>query len=506
MSNICDKHLSVLNYGTVSARPKYYLVGAVSRFLSPEPSNINNDPVQESKSDNQNDSGGVREDQSDMGACQLNKSLPPRTGTKDQLKIEPQPEGYEKEEDNLPETGINSTDINKEDVQIHTSEVNTVDLKHTSNGESDAIMAKVEADDNCMAEVEVKASQEIGKAFKNPPLSVCEPACEEQPPEHNNEASPDGNKTQGFLETEEMQTHRQLREEVENLGNTTLAEQKLNALKDDMEDLQEIDLERTLRLCDASGGDNETRKETAGFPHEKLHTDQVIFDTSSSDESFDPEQDELANESMDRRNDTESFSVISSPELDFSDYSFGESALTWEAAKALERADDGDVLKSNASETRKMESEEELLTKILQSSDKAEKPISEAEVGSFALNFAPQRSRIAAKNPRTRPPKDRRSLLLRPSVDPEPPEIPKSKIPAGVHVLGGLGFGLKLPGFGSGLPVVQKEVELKPVPETDATKRAEVPHKPKWMPPRQAGFGNPFISELKTKLKKATKN
>ncbi|XP_037135057.1 uncharacterized protein si:ch211-136m16.8 isoform X2 [Syngnathus acus] len=490
----------------------YYLVGAVSRFLSPEPSNINNEPVQESKSDDQNVSGGVREDQSDMGACQLNKSLPPRAGTEDQLKTEPLPEGYEKTEDNLPETGIKSTDINKEVVQIHTSEMNTVDLKHTSNGESDAITAEVEADDNCMAEVEVKASQEIGKAFKNPP---CEPACEDQPPEHNNEASPDGNKTQGFLEAEEMQTHRQLQEEAENLGNTTLPEQKSNALEGDMEDLQEeiegVDLERTLHLCNASGGDNETRKETAGFPHEKLHTDQVILDTTSSDESFDPEQDELSDESMDRRNDTESFSVISSPELGFSDCSFGESASTWEAAKALERADDGDVLRSDASETRKMDSEEELATKILQSSDKAEKPKGEeAEVGSFALNFAPQRSRIAAKNPRARPPKDRRSLLLRPSVDPEtaPPEIPK--IPAGVHVLGGLGFGLKMPGFGLGFPVVKKvpktEVEIKPVPETDATKRAEVPRKPKWMPPRQAGFGNPFISELKTKLKKATKN
>lgn len=61
------------------------------------------------------------------------------------------------------------------------------------------------------------------------------------------------------------------------------------------------------------------------------------------------------------------------------------------------------------------------------------------------LDFTPQRSRIAVKNPRVRPPKDPRSLLNMPSLDPTPsPRVPV-KAPVGVP-LGGMGIGIKLPG------------------------------------------------------------
>lgn len=56
------------------------------------------------------------------------------------------------------------------------------------------------------------------------------------------------------------------------------------------------------------------------------------------------------------------------------------------------------------------------------------------------LDFASQRSRIAVKNPRVRPPKNPRSLLLKPSADPTPPlNVPGKGIP-------GMGIGFKLPG------------------------------------------------------------
>lgn len=47
------------------------------------------------------------------------------------------------------------------------------------------------------------------------------------------------------------------------------------------------------------------------------------------------------------------------------------------------------------------------------------------------------------KNPRARPPKDPRSLLNMPSLEPTPSS--HRKVPAGVP-LGGLGIGIKLPG------------------------------------------------------------
>ncbi|KAF3704465.1 hypothetical protein EXN66_Car020154 [Channa argus] len=140
------------------------------------------------------------------------------------------------------------------------------------------------------------------------------------------------------------------------------------------------------------------------------------------------------------------------------------------------------------------------------------------QVDSSALDFTAQRSRIAVKNPRVRPPKDARSLLHMPSVEPTPSSNLPVKVPAGLP-LGGLGIGIKLPGLGAGFPVLKKtqrvgreenssetpKQETKPDDKSDTPKQDEVQHKPKWMPPKQLGFGNPLMSELKTKLKKPTK-
>ncbi|KAK1881400.1 Polyribonucleotide nucleotidyltransferase [Dissostichus eleginoides] len=138
------------------------------------------------------------------------------------------------------------------------------------------------------------------------------------------------------------------------------------------------------------------------------------------------------------------------------------------------------------------------------------------EVDSAALDFTVQRSRIAVKDPRVRPPKDPRSLLQMPSVDPTPSPRLSAKVPAGVP-LGGMGMGIKLPGFGAGFPVLKKTqrverdetspdtVSQEPEEKSDTSKQDEAQQKPKWMPPRHPGFGNPLMSELKTKLKKTTK-
>ncbi|XP_031698974.1 uncharacterized protein LOC116381189 [Anarrhichthys ocellatus] len=139
-------------------------------------------------------------------------------------------------------------------------------------------------------------------------------------------------------------------------------------------------------------------------------------------------------------------------------------------------------------------------------------------VDSSALDFTAQRSRISVKNPRVRPPKDPRSLLHMPSLDPTPSPHLSAKVPAGVP-LGGLGFRVKLPGLGAGFPVLKKtqrvardesspntlSQETKPEERSDTHTQDEAQHKPKWMPPRHPGFGNPLMSELKTKLKKTAK-
>ncbi|XP_023145585.2 uncharacterized protein si:ch211-136m16.8 isoform X2 [Amphiprion ocellaris] len=155
--------------------------------------------------------------------------------------------------------------------------------------------------------------------------------------------------------------------------------------------------------------------------------------------------------------------------------------------------------------------------------EEAEEPMTASDdqekVVAPALDFTVQRSRIAVKNPRVRPPKDPRSLLHMPSMDPTPSTHVPVKAPKGVP-LGGLGIGIKLPGLGAGFPVLKKtqrvvkeensqetpsqEPEVKPEEKSDAPQQDEAQHKPKWMPPRHPGFGNPLMSELKTKLKKTT--
>lgn len=65
------------------------------------------------------------------------------------------------------------------------------------------------------------------------------------------------------------------------------------------------------------------------------------------------------------------------------------------------------------------------------------------QVNETTLDFAAQRSRILVKNPRVRPPKDPRTLLNMPSMEPSPP--PQRRIPAALP-MGNLGIGIKLTG------------------------------------------------------------
>ncbi|XP_077406782.1 uncharacterized protein LOC144038293 [Vanacampus margaritifer] len=288
-------------------------------------------------------------------------------------------------------------------------------------------------------------------------------------------------------------------------SSTGKEEMKPNDADEDGE--RETDVEKVNKMLKDAGTTLDltaTRKrEETALSSVGRHQD-AIPETSFED-NLDSKQNKIANESLEKQYDTESFIEISTLELGFSDESFEEAQT---AAKAAT------ILKTD-SELRRSGSEASLQELAKDSGEplKTKNPESEAEASGFVLNFASQKSRIAVKNPRARPPKDRHSLLLRPSVEPDCAPTPLApKIPVGVHVLGGLGFGFKLPGLGSGFPVVKKlskmqqEAQLKPVPKVEETKEAEAPQKPKWMPPRQTGFGNPFISELKTKLKKATKN
>ncbi|XP_019218177.1 titin homolog [Oreochromis niloticus] len=170
-----------------------------------------------------------------------------------------------------------------------------------------------------------------------------------------------------------------------------------------------------------------------------------------------------------------------------------------------------------------------LLFPVLNEAQVAKEPTIESgnKVDGPVLDFAVQRSRIAVKNPRVRPPKNPRSLLHMPSEEPTPTPTPSSrlpvKLPGGVP-LGGIGIGIKLPGLGAGFPVLKKtqravrdentqetvsqEPETKPEEKSDAPpqEEEEAPKKPKWMPPKHpGGFGNPLMAELKTKLKKTPK-
>lgn len=156
-----------------------------------------------------------------------------------------------------------------------------------------------------------------------------------------------------------------------------------------------------------------------------------------------------------------------------------------------------------------------------------------SQVQVSSLDFSIQKSRIAVKNPQVRPPKDPRTLLNLPSLEPtprsapqqeSPPGQPDKKPPAFGVPLGGVGvIGVKLPGLGAGFPVLRKtnrgpkeeeKSESSPLQEKSETEKTEdtaeevqTQSKPKWTPPKHAiGMGNPFMmAELKGKLKKPAK-
>ncbi|XP_077358064.1 uncharacterized protein LOC144004610 isoform X2 [Festucalex cinctus] len=637
----------------------YYLVGAVNRFLRPEPSHISNDPLQESTAES--DSGG---DGHTASHCKDQSEEADGERTQNAHTKEPEPLNALAEESVATFSSVNhlnliekttatlenssrpkTQDMNSDragkldteyQLKVGLQPEGCEDNSSLANGQSDAMTGEsaqvdkveeelfgLDASASCKEEVAsllpVKPEGETAQEIKKMPLrSACDvsqqphTATSEEPlPVHNNEAFPDGKKTRGFLaveESEEMQTHEHLQEEAESkeqeiLRNNSVAKHDIHAEEttatcasskmrvkrpeqesdapcgqtNNVEDLEQgIEVvEQDLRLGNAAGDNNETRRETVGFSREELpdadnewvvkavdleskltgsssakqekkpidteedgerETDEVVekgnkmlkdsgttlglmttrkteetalssvcqngdaIPEPSSEDNFDSKQNKIANESLEKRYDTESFIELSLLELGLSDESFAEAQT---AAKASEIQKTDSELRRSGSDASRQElskySGEPLKAKI-QSLDKVENP----EV---------EKSRIAVKNPRARPPKDRRSLLLRPSVEPvaaAPP--PASKMPVGVHVLGGLGLGIRLPGLGPGFPLVRKlpkmqqEAALKPVPKIDETKQAEEPQKTKWMPPRQTGFRNPFISELKTKLKKATKN
>ncbi|XP_047673002.1 trichohyalin isoform X2 [Tachysurus fulvidraco] len=149
-----------------------------------------------------------------------------------------------------------------------------------------------------------------------------------------------------------------------------------------------------------------------------------------------------------------------------------------------------------------------------------------------SLDFSFQKSKIAVKNPLVRPPKDPRTLINMASVEPltRPPHplqtgfVKKSHLEgASLPSKGVIGF--KLPGLGSGFPVLRKTETGGKIRDgedsasatsqksdsgsqsaEDNVKQETSPHKPKWTPPRQPGMGNPLMmAELKSKLKKPSK-
>ncbi|XP_028333052.1 uncharacterized protein LOC114482052 isoform X2 [Gouania willdenowi] len=133
------------------------------------------------------------------------------------------------------------------------------------------------------------------------------------------------------------------------------------------------------------------------------------------------------------------------------------------------------------------------------------------QVDSYLLDLSLQKCRITVKNPRVRPPTNPRTLLHTPSMAPTPSS---QAVP-----LGAVSIGIKLPGLGASLPVLKKsgkvtgkekgqktlqkeDKETKPEDNSDSPKQDEAQHKPRWMPPKHQGFGNPLMLELKTKLKR----
>lgn len=138
------------------------------------------------------------------------------------------------------------------------------------------------------------------------------------------------------------------------------------------------------------------------------------------------------------------------------------------------------------------------------------------------LDLTIQKSRILVKNPSVRPPTDTRALLQMPSLEPSPSHPSSTQLakPLAGRPIGGLGVGIKLPGFGVGFPALKKTLmvvkdgdesvpEQKSEPQQGMTSMSPKPTvtdcKPRWTPPKHPGFGNPLMSELKSKLKKTSK-
>ncbi|CAL8259346.1 unnamed protein product [Arctogadus glacialis] len=144
----------------------------------------------------------------------------------------------------------------------------------------------------------------------------------------------------------------------------------------------------------------------------------------------------------------------------------------------------------------------------------------EFELDVNVLDLTVQKYRILVKNPSTRRPTDPRALLQMPSLEAAPSHRSNTQqaLPLAGRPMGGIGVGIKLPGFGGGFPALKKTQRVvkggdEVVPEqqsepqqgqTISPKPTVAERKPRWTPPKQPGFGNPLMSELKSKLKKTS--
>ncbi|XP_056432952.1 uncharacterized protein LOC130371259 isoform X2 [Gadus chalcogrammus] len=143
----------------------------------------------------------------------------------------------------------------------------------------------------------------------------------------------------------------------------------------------------------------------------------------------------------------------------------------------------------------------------------------EFELDVNVLDLTVQKYRILVKNPSTRRPTDPRALLQMPSLEAAPSQRSNTQqaLPLAGRPMGGIGVGIKLPGFGGGFPALKKTQRVvkggdEVVPEqsepqegqTISPKPTVAERKPRWTPPKQPGFGNPLMSELKSKLKKTS--
>nr|XP_055031417.1 uncharacterized protein LOC129420490 [Misgurnus anguillicaudatus] len=150
------------------------------------------------------------------------------------------------------------------------------------------------------------------------------------------------------------------------------------------------------------------------------------------------------------------------------------------------------------------------------------------DIQQTSLDFSVQKSRIALKNPLTRPPKDPRKLINKTSTEPslqKPPPcgLLKAGHGVGVSIQSKGVIGIKLPVIGE-LPKLRKtefgqkvreegkaesrlQVESKSVAQTEnSVKQEQASLKPKWTPPKHPGMGSPLMmAELKSKLKAPVK-